>query len=287
VQPNSPALQPVQRGAFTFVDRVLDLEPGTRARGIFMIPPGAPALCSRPSVIAEAVGQLAAWVAMDQLQFAKRPVAGIAGHVIFHGDARPADSVALEVELASCDDTAVVYDGRARAGDGVILELKDCMGPMLPLEEFDDPDAVRQRFAALCGEGLPPYSAAELDELYIAPEPDGDYAVTAILHVPESSHFFPDHFPRRPVLPGSLLLDAQIRLAMALLRQAASSGRDLAVASADAMKLREFILPGQDVDLRAEFKPADADATKIRLTARIDDRSVSTCSVSLVPGRVN
>lgn len=285
--PNSPAAPSAERGAFTFVDRIFDLEPGTRARGAYLIPPDPPPLCTRPAVIAEAIGQLAAWVAMDQQQFVNRPVAGLAGHVLFQGSARPGGSVALEVELASCDETVVVYDGRARMGEDVILELKDCMGPMLPLEAFDDPVAVRRRFELLCGDGLPPYRAAELDELDFAAEPAGDFAVAAVLHVPRTTAFFPDHFPRKPVLPGSLLLDVQIRLAKALLHETASQGRNLEVASADALKLREFIPPGQDVELWAEFKPASDDATKIRLTARIGDRSVSTCSVGLVPNQVN
>ncbi len=45
---------------------------------------------------------------------------------------------------------------------------------------------------------------------------------TGTLAVPADAPFFRDHFPRRPVFPATLLLDAQIGLALAV---AAESGR--------------------------------------------------------------
>jgi hypothetical protein len=62
--------------AFSFVDRITALEPGLRARGTFAIPPHIDAFPS--CLMAEAVGQLAAWVAMAHIRFRGRPVAALA-----------------------------------------------------------------------------------------------------------------------------------------------------------------------------------------------------------------
>src|SRR4026209_2823203 len=45
---------------FSFVDRILEIEPGRRARGIYRMP--GLWRCVPPWLAAEAIGQLAAWV---------------------------------------------------------------------------------------------------------------------------------------------------------------------------------------------------------------------------------
>ncbi len=40
--------------------------------------------------------------------------------------------------------------------------------------------------------------------------------------MPDSAPFYADYFPRRPVLPGTLLLDAQLRLSAELAADLAS-----------------------------------------------------------------
>ena len=73
--------------AFSFVDRITEFVPGTRAKARFAVPAG---LASFPScLVAEAVGQLAAWVAMAHIDFRGRPVAALASETRFHRDVRP------------------------------------------------------------------------------------------------------------------------------------------------------------------------------------------------------
>ena len=60
--------------AYSFVDRIEAFEPGRGARATFAIPGG---LARFPAAfVAEAVGQLAAWVSMEHIDFRGRPVAG-------------------------------------------------------------------------------------------------------------------------------------------------------------------------------------------------------------------
>ena len=141
-----------------------------------------------------------------------RPVAGLAAEIRFGPQVQPGQRLDLETVLESCEMDAVSYSGWAEV-DGVrVMELDHSVGPMLPLEDFDSPQAMRERFELLCGPGAPSGRFAGV------PEPDMEIveqvpeeSVRANLLVPKEAEFFSDHFPRRPVFPGTLLLDAQTR----------------------------------------------------------------------------
>src|SRR5215468_9295952 len=202
--------------AFSFVDRITELEPGSRARADFEIPADLPAFPA--CLVAEAVGQLAAWVAMAQINFRGRPVAALATETIFHRDVAPGCRLDLAVDIESCDDEAVAYGGSAEVDGETVIELKHCLGPMLPVQDFDSPDAMRERYRLLCGEGAPEgrFHGIAVPKLVALGSERGKSR--AMLAVPQSAPFFADHFPRRAVFPATLLLDSQIRLAMELAR---------------------------------------------------------------------
>ena len=91
-----------------------EFEPGRRARGRLR---GAARTSprSRPCLVAEAVGQLAAWVAMAHVDFRGRPVAALAGETRFLARRRArASTLDLAVDIERCDDEAVAYAGWAQ-----------------------------------------------------------------------------------------------------------------------------------------------------------------------------
>jgi len=264
--------------AFSFVDRITGLEPSRRVRGRFLVPPAVQGFL--PSLAAEAVGQLAAWLAMAQSAFRRRPVAGIAGEVQLLGAARPGDTLELTVEIASCDEEAVAYGGHAEVRGTPIIALADCVGPMLPLEQFDAPEAVAARFALLCEAGAPPGQfpgVAPLEYVVTGQEPGRRFQ--AELSVPGSAPFFGDHFPRRPVVPGTLLLDAQLRLAAALAGASAGPGARVRPRRVENVKLRVFIPPEQPVEIWAEMA-RDAEGT-VSIGARLKGKPVSSGRVRM------
>ena len=75
--------------AFSFVDRITEYEPGRRARGRYAVPADIAAFPS--CLVAEAVGQLAAWVAMAHIGFRGRPVAALANETRFRADVAPGE----------------------------------------------------------------------------------------------------------------------------------------------------------------------------------------------------
>ena len=270
--------------AYSFVDRIVEFDPGRHARGAFAIPAGIDAFPS--ALIAEAVGQLAAWAAMDAIEFRGRPVAALATETRFHGDARPGDTLALAVDLVACDDDAVAYNGSASIAGRTVIELVDCLGPMLPVADFDAPEAMRERLSLLRGGGATPgrFRGIAPFPVDITGRVPGK-ALAATLDVPADAPFFGDHFPRRPVFPATLLLDTQIRLAQDAAREApALHGATPVPTRMTHVKMRSFIVPSQRLALAVELVPGPGGVVKAMLSAKTDDRLVASARVELVAG---
>jgi 3-hydroxymyristoyl/3-hydroxydecanoyl-(acyl carrier protein) dehydratase len=252
--------------AFTFVDRIVSFEPGVAAQGTFHIPADAGRFPA--SLLAEATGQLAAWAAVAKQEFRVRPVAGVAHETIYRGEPRPGDILETEVRIDSCDDAAVAYQGVARIRGETVVELRDVVGPMLPAADFDDPEAMRAFLDVLLGAGAPRDRFRGVPLLPLEPlarEP-GRSAV-ARLDVPADAAFFHDHFPRRPVLPGTLLLDCLTRLAAGVVAEARHGGAPV-VRKVSDVKLRAFTEPGATLELRATVEPMENDTMSATLEAR-------------------
>ena len=97
-----------------------------------------------------------------------------------------------------------------------------------------------------------------------------------------SAPFFADHFPRRPVFPATLLLNAQIALATRIAREAnaATHAIDPLPVRMTHVKMRAFIVPGQRVDARAEFAGIQDGMIRISLSARDGDgKTIATSRV--------
>jgi 3-hydroxymyristoyl/3-hydroxydecanoyl-(acyl carrier protein) dehydratase len=269
-------------GAFSLVDRITSLEPGRRARGCFTIPAALPgfSIC----LVAEAIAQLAAWVAMAQSEFQRRPVAALSKEMRAPGEAAPGDILDLGVEIVPSEPEAVAFDGWARVGDTPVLELHRCLGPMLPLEDFDAPEAVRRDFETLCGPSGRTGRFQGIEELHLTViDRVPCQRLCAAISVPVSAPFFADHFPRRPVFPATLLLDAQIRLALRLAGEVATPGQRLRLAKIADVKMRSYILPGQRVEMETTLWSVTDGVAELTLAARVDGKRVATGRVEIVP----
>lgn len=265
--------------AYSFVDRIVEFVPGQRARATFAIPARIAAFPA--ALVAEAVGQLAAWVAMDEIDFRGRPVAALATETRFQGAAMPGETLDLAVDILECDDDAVAYNGHAAIGGRRIIELVDCLGPMLPVAEFDAPEALRERLRLLRGAGATPNRFQGVNDLPVnvtARVPRTE--LRARVEVPAAAPFFADHFPRRPVYPATLLLDAQMRLAVDLAAEspALNGARPLRLTH---VKMRSFIVPSQRLDFGVTLAAPQNGVAKAMLTAKTDDRLVASARLEL------
>jgi 3-hydroxymyristoyl/3-hydroxydecanoyl-(acyl carrier protein) dehydratase len=271
--------------AFSFVDRITRLDPGHRIEGLYTVPATASRFPS--ALMAEAVGQLAAWSAMSSVNFTHRPVAGLAGETRYHGAAVPGQTLQLAAEIERCDDEAIAYGGTASIDGRRVLELIHCVGPMLPMEEFDAPEAVRADFETLMGSGAPGGRFAGVDAPPLAiTEHGAGERLRAVLQVPEAATYFDDHFPRRPVYPGTLLMDNLSTLALQLAADLpALHGSQLAVARVRDVKIRAFTAPGQALELEAHVQSASADGAQMKLAVRADGRTIATARIEIERSR--
>jgi 3-hydroxymyristoyl/3-hydroxydecanoyl-(acyl carrier protein) dehydratase len=153
---------------------------------------------------------------------------------------------------------------------------------MLPLEDFDAPEAVRRDFETLCGPGARPgrFPGITAPDLSLIDRIPGQ-RLRAAMNVPVSAPFFGDHFPRRPVFPATLLLDAQIRLAVRLAGEMLPPGQRLRPARVADVKVRSFILPGHAVQIEAGMQSATERAAELTLAAMVDGKRVATGRIEI------
>ena len=269
--------------AYTFVDRIIAIENGLRIRGRYLIPSGVefPA-----ALLPEAVGQLAAWAAMSAVDFRYRPVAGIAGGVDFLADVKAGQTLELEAELESVDEQAVAYDGAAHADGIPVVRLQHCVGPMLPLEDFEDPQAARSRFKLLSGPGAEPGGFRGLPALEVnQTSAETGKFIRASLQVPTTASFFADHFPRRPVFPGTLLMHANLQLAAALANEIPppQNGGPWTLHRVSDVKLRSFIPPGETLELGVSLTEQLENSASMNVEIRKGTRAIGGARLHLSP----
>ena len=269
-----PGLPVARFAAFSFVDRITSIDGLSRVEGVYTIPSGVAFF--PVSLVAEAIGQLAAWVAMSHVAFNRRPVAALAGETRIHSLVQPGDTLTLEVDIESCDEDAIVYRGRASVNGRLVLELLDTIGSMLDTAEFDEPSRLSADFTVLTGAGRQPGMFPGVPQpvlTTLSHEPG--LSLTARMDVPADGSYFADHFPLRPVFPATLMLDAQLRLAQQLASEAA--GTPVRVTRITNVKVRAFTAPGATLELFAEHAAAaEPDGQMlVKVGARADTRTIA------------
>ena len=270
--------------AFSFVDRITAVEPGVRIRGLYAIPSGLNEFPA--SLVAEAVGQLAAWSAMAAVNFERRPVAGLAESIELLAPVRPGQVLELAAELESVDREAVDYSGTAHADGNPVIRLQHCVGPMVAVQEFDCPEKLRERFGVLCGTGAVPGGFGGVPALALEPTTgEAGQCARAMLRLPASAPFFADHFPRRPVFPGSLLMHMNLQLSAVLAGQLPRPGQGghWAIRGVSNMKLRAFIPPGESLAIQANLDCWSDLSAVIAVETRLANRVVGGARVRLAP----
>lgn len=104
----------------------------------------------------------------------------------------------------------------------------------------------------------------------------------ALRNVPNTLAIFDTHFPRRPVLPGVLIIGSIGELASLLLRE--QTGRAWRMAGASRISFRHFVQPGDQMELTVELKGLADDSATLAANVRVDGKLVtSTRQVRMVP----
>ncbi|KTD62566.1 hotdog family protein [Legionella spiritensis] len=266
---------------FLFVDRILHLVPGESIRGIkhitgddaYLVPDEDGRLCFPSSLIGETLGQLAAWNVMAFNNFSARPVAGVVASASLFRPAFVGDTLLLESFIDCLDEAAVQYHSVARIGDETVFTIDGALGPLLPMNDFIAEDDVRRQFAEINRPGDWPERSSQQDLIM-----DGDvsqgYSHSAAMtferilsfdpgtsmiaekRISRAAPYFPDHFPRNPVLPLTVLLECQLHLAREFLARSSFS-RPYRIRSLRKIKMSDFVHPGDVVVCQLHVKQQD------------------------------
>ena len=110
----------------------------------------------------------------------------------------------------------------------------------------------------------------------------------ATLQVPADAAFFGDHFPKRPVFPGTLLMNTNLKLVTSLAANVpARAGARWAPRAVVDMKLRDFISPGELLSIEAKVMRHEGDELKISVETRSERTAGSVGARRAVERRRN
>jgi 3-hydroxymyristoyl/3-hydroxydecanoyl-(acyl carrier protein) dehydratase len=224
------------------------------------------------SIIGETLGQLGAWCAMHTYNFTLRPVAGVVSAVHIHGEAKVGDTVLLETTVDALDETALEYHSIASVNGTPIFSIESALGPMLPMEDFIDPLEAKRQFEKIYRPdvyenilNIPMTETCLLgknNQEIIKPHVNFDFIIE---HIPGervvaqkslslSASYLSDHFPRKPVLPLTILLQAKLQLASAFVIDAFEDGHEFRPITLRKIKMSGFVQPGDTVVTTLQLK---------------------------------
>ena len=266
--------------SFQLIDQILSIRPGEQATGVLQPAGGAETLPL--GLLVEAVGQLASWATIPELAFEHRPVAASAGLVEALRVPVPGAPLEIEVTITAIRRQAISYHGIASSEGTPCLSLQRAIGPLLPMEEFDDKERVKQLFEELCDGGIPPRPTHQPEDnqpnIQLEHDESGK-GLAGSFRLPEKSVIYSDHFPRHPVFPATLLLQAQIDAT----RQAYArpDGSLPEIRELRGVKIRAFSGPGEQLSFRAIEQKADKSELQFRLESNRDETRVSAATLYL------
>jgi len=266
---------------FLMIDRICELERGKSARGIKNISwdddfleevfPGYPVIS--PVIISEAAAQLVSWVITEAKEFAVKPVITVVDSYVCSAHARPGDQLEVAGSIENFSDEGALAHGSILLNGKPVIELKHSVCYLYPLHELDPPERARMQFQNLYAPGSPlprqPSSRAErrreevpirrrtwIDRVFETPDPD---KIVGIKNVTATEDYFNDHFPRKPILPGVIIINCMVSLAAilaerTLAEQGLGGGVKPVLRRCDKIKFRKFVQPGDQLLIEASCK---------------------------------
>jgi 3-hydroxyacyl-[acyl-carrier-protein] dehydratase len=110
------------------------------------------------------------------------------------------------------------------------------------------------------------------------------HRATGVRNVPHTLAIFDSHFPRRPVLPGVLVLGSMVELARALLAEPGATqataprtiGKAWHLTRADRIRYRHFIEPGDQMEIEVELTHLDERQATLKAVVKVDGKVVTS-----------
>jgi 3-hydroxyacyl-[acyl-carrier-protein] dehydratase len=119
-----------------------------------------------------------------------------------------------------------------------------------------------------------------------------EHSLTALKNVTYNEPFFPGHFPRKPVMPGVLILEAMAQTCGLLAVQMSGGKRAddalLYFAGVDNARFKRQVAPGDQMQIHAEFVRSKRSIWKFSVRATVEGQIACsaevTCALSIGGG---
>jgi len=289
---------------FLFVDRILTLDHGMQIIGLkhvthddyYLSYDEQGRTCFTTSLVGETLGQLAAWRVMLHHDFRKRPVAGIVAKAILSRPVYIGETIRLEAYIDSLDDVAVQYHAVAYVDTNEVFRLEGAVGPLLPMDQFIDPAIARQQFNEIYrpGQWLESMACSSAKQIIHSQINDRKPALGAgmlfdhiITHDPcvscvaekaltRAAAYFDDHFPHKPVLPLSILLECTLNLVRMFIADFPSK---YIIHTVRRIKMSDFVLPGSILIAKLSIKQHTLEMLAVIARIEVEGKRVCTFEI--------
>ena len=106
--------------------------------------------------------------------------------------------------------------------------------------------------------------------------------IAAIKNLSLAEEYLADHFPGFPVMPGVLMLEALTQASAWLIRATDGFAHSTVVLkSAQQVKFANFVEPGQQLTVTAEFTSRDARESKFKAQAHVESGTAVSARLTL------
>jgi UDP-3-O-[3-hydroxymyristoyl] N-acetylglucosamine deacetylase/3-hydroxyacyl-[acyl-carrier-protein] dehydratase len=107
--------------------------------------------------------------------------------------------------------------------------------------------------------------------------------ITALKNLTINEGFFEGHFPNHPIMPGVLQLEAMAQVAgILMLKQAQNFGKIAYFMSAENVKWRKPVLPGDTLVIEIELTKSRGKIGKAKGVCSVDAEPVSEAEVTFM-----
>ncbi len=107
--------------------------------------------------------------------------------------------------------------------------------------------------------------------------------IVAIKNVSVNEAYFQGHFPNHPIMPGVLQLEAMAQVAgILMLKQAENSGKIAYFMSAESVKWRKPVRPGDRLVIEVELTKSRGKIGKARGACSVEGEVVSEAEVTFM-----
>ncbi|MFQ5893535.1 MAG: hypothetical protein ACE5H5_04400, partial [Nitrospinota bacterium] len=214
------------------------------------------------------------------------------------GWARPGDQLRLEAEIHSMNEDSALCSGRAFVDHRLIASMENGICAYVPIEALEDEALVRARYRFLCGEepeadavwapdGMEARWPLVAGQLWPYPMLDRVVAwepgkrLVAVKAVTRIEAMLADHFPKRPVLPGTIMTEALGQAGLCLLERgrppSSDSPRRGTLRQLKNVRYRRFIHPGDLLLLEATVRRWSDEEAELALVGTTDGEEAVRC----------